>query len=115
VVLPPSIPGEAEAHERYRLLAIQQGARIVRGTREAVPSDALERDLYLMLEGAAVDAALAQRAPGLCAAIGRLRLDELARRPSLLRLLPQQREVELSVRAQLGSAADAAAASLPAR
>jgi nitric oxide reductase NorD protein len=113
VVLPPSIPGEAEAHERYRLLAIQQGARIVRGTREAVPSDALERDLYLMLEGAAVDAALAQRAPGLCAAIGRLRLDELARRPSLLRLLPQQREVELSVRAQLGSAADAAAASLP--
>src|SRR5206468_11318336 len=46
IVLPPSIPDGAEAMERYRLLAIEQGARVARGTRAFTPADPLERDLY---------------------------------------------------------------------
>ena len=113
VVLPAVLPGAADAHERYRLLAIEQGARIVRGTRDALPADALERDLYLLLEGAAVDAQLARRAPRLGTLITRLRRAALASRPAMRRLVPQQRAVEQSVRALLGSAPDAAAPSLP--
>jgi nitric oxide reductase NorD protein len=80
IVLPRSIAEPGDAAERYRLLAIEQGARIVRGTRLAAPADPMERDIYMIVEGAAVDASLIERAPGLAKAIGRLRREELDRR-----------------------------------
>src|SRR4051812_1775096 len=69
ILLPPSIPDTGDALERYRIFAIEQGARIARGTRSAIPTDPVERDLYMIIEGAAIDAQLAARAPGLARAI----------------------------------------------
>src|SRR5689334_21629043 len=39
IVLPSWIPDTGDAAERYRLLAIEQGARIARGTRVFAPTD----------------------------------------------------------------------------
>jgi nitric oxide reductase NorD protein len=80
IVLPPVIPASDGGVERYRLLAIEQGARIVRGTRGAVPADRIERDLYMIIEGAAIDADIVRRAPGLAGALSRMRQEELRRR-----------------------------------
>ena len=80
IVLPASIRDRGDAAERYRLLAIEQGARIARGTRALLPEDPLERDLYMIIEGAAIDAELVERAPGLSRAITRMRREELGRR-----------------------------------
>jgi nitric oxide reductase NorD protein len=113
VALPAAIIGAEDAVERYRLLAIEQGARIVRGTRSAAPADPLERDLYLVLEGAAIDAEIVRRAPGLVGALARLRAEELVRRPVMQRLVPQQREVELTLRALLASEPGADVTALP--
>jgi nitric oxide reductase NorD protein len=113
VVLPASIGGAEDGLERYRLLAIEQGARIMRGTRAAAPADPLERDLYMVLEGAAIDTEIVRRAPGLAGALGRLRAEELARRPGMQRFVPQQREVELRLRALLASEPGADVAAVP--
>lgn len=112
VVLPASLPGRDEALARYRLLAIEQGARIARGTRAAAPADALEADFFMVLEGAAVDAEIAARAPGLRGAMRALRDEELRKRPGMHRLVPQQREVERALRALLESEPGVAIASL---
>src|SRR4051812_6253574 len=82
ILLPSRLPERDDALERYRLLAIEQGARIARGTRTTVPTAPIERDLYMIIEGAAIDAELAERAPGLARSIGRMRKEELDRRPS---------------------------------
>src|ERR1044072_9059317 len=49
ILLPPWIPDNGDAAEQYRLLAIEQGGRIARGTRLSTPADPLERDLYTIL------------------------------------------------------------------
>lgn len=103
VVLPALLPGRADAIETYRVLALQQGARIARGTRRLAPVDALARDLYLLLEAAAVDAAIAERAPGALPALRRLRRDARVARPAARRLVPQQREVERLLHAVLST------------
>ncbi len=71
LALPPEIPRRAPGSDaplaRYRLLAIQQAARIRRGTA-AVATRApslLTRDLFLLAEARAVDLALARDFPGL--------------------------------------------------
>jgi nitric oxide reductase NorD protein len=65
ILLPPALPNDGgDALARYRLLAIEQAERIERGTTGAMPGDsasALERDLYLLCEAAAVDRALVRR------------------------------------------------------
>jgi nitric oxide reductase NorD protein len=113
IVLPPSLPGGDDARARYQLLAIEQAARIARGTRASTPADALDADLYMVLEGAAVDAEIAGRAPGLLGTIYALRREELAARPRMHRLVPQQRAVEASLRELLSREAGAEVPGLP--
>jgi nitric oxide reductase NorD protein len=113
VVLPAQLPGTTDAVEAYRMLALQQGARIVRGTRLLAPDEPLARDLYLLLEAAAVDAEIMERAPGLERALRRMRAEALAARPGIGRLVPQQREVELRLRALLSAEPGAGIPELP--
>jgi nitric oxide reductase NorD protein len=113
VVLPPQLPGTTDAVESYRMLALQQGARVVRGTRLLAPDEPLARDLYLLLEAAAVDAEIIARAPGLTPALRRMRGEALAARPGTRRLVPQQREVELRLRALLSAEPGAGVPELP--
>lgn len=96
--------GDAAAVSRYRILAIEQAERIVRGTPAQVPSaDPLERDLYLLREGMAIDAGLMQRHPGLANALAAERERALSRRPLLRSLSDQERDVELLLRDALRS------------
>lgn len=95
--------GDATAVSRYRILAIEQAERIVRGTPARVPAtDPLERDLYLLREGMAIDASLMERHPGLARSLTAEREDALSRRPILSSLTDQERDVELLLRDALG-------------
>ena len=98
ILLPPLLDARAgmpEATERYRLLAIEQAERVARGSNAAgLPGDRLERDLFLIAEGAAVDRAIADRAPGLTGALAAVRRRELSTRPPAHRLSGAEREVE---------------------
>ncbi len=67
ILLPPVLedtPDDAAA-DRFLLLAIEQAARLRRGTGSFLPADPLERDLYLLAEAVAVDRELAARFPAL--------------------------------------------------
>ena len=57
--------GPERALGHYRLLALEQAERLIRGTATLAPADPLERDLFLVREGAAIDATLAQANPGM--------------------------------------------------
>ena len=97
--------GTDEAIARYRLLAIEQGERVIRRTAVHAPfADRLELDLYLIREGLAVDASIGQAHPGLLATLERERRAALARRPKLRKLTPAEREVERLYRAALSGA-----------
>ena len=67
----PATSGLAEpdtvAVERFRTMALQQAMRVVRGSAAGAGSDAtpLVRDLYLLIEAHAADAALVQLLPGM--------------------------------------------------
>jgi nitric oxide reductase NorD protein len=89
-------PGPALA--RYRLLAVEQVARLARGTPARVPTDPLERDLYLLAEAVAVDRGLAHRFPGLVAGLQAERAAALAQRPALDRLTSLEGTVECMIR-----------------
>lgn len=108
VVLPRSMDardGVEAAAARYRLLAIQQAERVSRGsTSVAIPESMLERDLYSLVEGAAVDHAIAERAPRLAGMLAERRARELRQRPDMRRLSDVERQVELMARALLGGA-----------
>ncbi|HEX7977250.1 MAG TPA: hypothetical protein VF461_01505 [Gemmatimonadaceae bacterium] len=68
--------------DHYRLLALEQAARVARGTPASVPAgDALRRDLYLLAEAATVDALLVRVLPRLAPFIGQARLHALHARP----------------------------------
>src|SRR5215218_2257243 len=97
--------GGPDAFARYQLLAIGQAERLVRGTLSLAPGgDApLERDLYLLAESAAVDAAIARAAPGVVPTLRSARAEALAGRPPLASLTPLEREVEALVRTLLGA------------
>jgi nitric oxide reductase NorD protein len=112
IVLPAWMPDKGEAAERYRLLAIEQGARIDRGTRLSVPADPLERDLYTIIEGRSIDAHLVERGPGLSSAIMRLRHEELHRR-SPLYVDVSVRPIESLLRDVLGSDPSSDVESIP--
>jgi nitric oxide reductase NorD protein len=101
IVLPTAMDataGEAAAVERYRVLAVEQAERIVRGTVATPPVDPLERDLFMIAEGASVDRAIVQRAPGLARALETARQRELTARPRGNDLGEMAREVEAKVR-----------------
>ncbi|HEX6536184.1 MAG TPA: hypothetical protein VF041_16455, partial [Gemmatimonadaceae bacterium] len=102
--LPRALPargagGADAALARYRLLAMEQAERVARGTAQAAPAgDPLERDLYLLSEAAAVDAAIARAMPGVAAALAAARAAALAARPAPARLSAPERDVESLVR-----------------
>lgn len=110
--LPEEIEGGGDlqrAADRYRLLAIEQAERLTRGTSQHAPlTDPLERDLYLLREGASIDAQIARTFPGLSRALERERSLALARRPNERRLTAAERDVEQLVRDALGGAPGAA-------
>jgi len=78
----------------YRLMAIEQAERIARRTAAYVPPSGIERDLYLVREGAAVDATIARAVPGLRAVLASVRARALAARPPLAGLTRVERAVE---------------------
>ncbi|HTK52638.1 MAG TPA: VWA domain-containing protein [Gemmatimonadaceae bacterium] len=93
----------ATALAEYRLMAIEQAERIARNTVAAVPPGppGMERDLYLMREGAMIDAAIARAVPGLRDTLFAARKQALESRPSLTRLSLAERAVEGLLRASL--------------
>ena len=104
IVLPAELPGD-DALSRYRLMALAQAERVARGTAVLAPGrkDALERDLYLLFESAAVDAAIAERVPGLRGALAAERRDERSRRGERPPRGSAAREVESIVRELLAA------------
>jgi nitric oxide reductase NorD protein len=92
---------EQAAITTYRLLALEQVARAVRGTPAAAPRDRLEHDLYALVEAAAVDRTLAGELGGIVHDLCAARARALRERPSLERLTALERRVERLVQAVL--------------
>ncbi len=107
IYLPRELParrGTADAIARYRLFAVEQAERILRGTPWLAPADdGLVRDLYLVREADAIDARIARDQPGLRAALAQERTAALAGRPWLRRLSRRERAVETIVRYTLAA------------
>ncbi|HEY2375619.1 MAG TPA: VWA domain-containing protein [Gemmatimonadaceae bacterium] len=97
--------GRDVAIARYRLIAIEQAERVVRGTATAAArlNDSLERDLFLLRESATIDAAIAHDVRNLVPALVAARADALARRPVLEALAGAERDVEHFVRQLLAA------------
>jgi len=106
--LPPFIeaPDAATAVVRYRLLALEQAERVSRGTAvvAAEITGRLERDLFLLREGAATDAAISLTLKGARDPLVRARTEALTRRPIARLLTPAEREVEAIVKRTLEAA-----------
>ena len=109
------LPGVLSAHAgfdaaiaRFRLLAVEQAERLTRGTASELPrDDALERDLYLLREGVAIDAKIARAMPRMHDSLSEERRAALVRRPHIDGLTPQEREVERLLRHVLETPPDA--------
>ncbi|HEX2779404.1 MAG TPA: VWA domain-containing protein [Gemmatimonadaceae bacterium] len=118
IILPPVLDDPARdgaALARYQLLALEQAERVVRGTAAHAPADAtaLDRDLYLVAEGHAVDLALAERLPRVAGVLREARRAALDRRPPPARLLPTDRAVERLACIALGAPLAAGEEPLP--
>jgi nitric oxide reductase NorD protein len=106
--LPPemdALQGDEAAIARYRLLAIEQAERVLRGTAviAAEASDDLERDLFLLRESASIDAAIARSMRNVAPTLAAARAEALARRPMLEGFSGAERDVEKLVRQLLGA------------
>ncbi|HWA56249.1 MAG TPA: VWA domain-containing protein [Gemmatimonadales bacterium] len=104
IFLPADLPGMAmhAIPDRYRLLALEQAARLERGTHRYRPEgDALLRDLYLLSEAAAIDGHLVRLLPRLTEALREARREALARRPVMRRASPREAAVETMLGAVL--------------
>lgn len=92
-------------NELYRVMALQQALRAARGS--AMPpqpsTSALHRDIYLLLEAWATDAALLQLLPGMRESVLRLRQHALRNRPPLATFSAPRRPLELWLRHLLES------------
>ena len=95
----------ALALERFRTVALQQAMRAYRGSAAGAPSDVtpLVRDLYLLIEAQAADAALAQQLPGMLAPLGALRAAALGARPALSDFPLALQPIEAWVRALMAT------------
>lgn len=91
------------AAARYRLLALQQAMRALRGSAAcwARAASPLERDLVLLFEADAADADLCRALPGMREPLLRARLQALQARPPLARFAPAGRMLECAVRDRL--------------
>ena len=90
----------ALALERFRTVALQQAMRAVRGSAAGAGSDAtpLVRDLYLLIEAHAADAALIQLLPGMRAPLTALRAAALRTRPAMSDFTARRRPLEAWMR-----------------
>ena len=97
--------GQPVTYEQYRLLAIEQAARLARRFCRASSLNApqMERDLYWIAVAATVDHDLTHDLPGFATALGAARAAALATRPPLESLLPAERAVELILRRVLAA------------
>lgn len=99
--LPSSIdaPDSTVGIARYRLLAIEQAARIMRGSAAHAPGrgDAPARDLYNLRESAEIDAAIVAASPGVASVVSEERSSALRARPSARGLSERERAVEQMV------------------
>ncbi len=79
------LPDATRALARFRTVALQQAMRAYRGSAAGAGSDAtpLVRDLYLLIEAHAADAALAQLLPGMQGPLNGWRADALSARPAI--------------------------------
>ncbi|HEU4586263.1 MAG TPA: VWA domain-containing protein [Gemmatimonadaceae bacterium] len=108
--------GEDRAIALYKLLAIEQAERIVRGTVAALPGPdehPLLRELYLLSEGAAIDARIATTIRGVRPALMKARIASLERRPRFPHLTRSQRAVEALVHQALLAAPETELQELP--
>jgi nitric oxide reductase NorD protein len=105
IKLPATMDASDGAHAaiaRYRLLAIEQAMRIMRGSAALAPAgNAIARDLYNLREGAEIDASIAISAPGVASLIAEERALSLAARPNLSRLSAREQAVEQLVQTVL--------------
>lgn len=98
--LPRRLPypeGERErAVERYRVYAVEQAIRLMRGTAHHVPEDDRHptRPLYLLAEGASADRYITNRLQGLVEAVRRERQRALMGRPELEQMSDPEGTVE---------------------
>lgn len=92
----PSDRGDEAAFSIYRLLAVEQGARVRRGTAQLLSADtrALERDLYLLAESVSVDREICRELPGMRRDIVAARQRARGERPPSRVLSSMEREVE---------------------
>lgn len=100
-VAPRDIP------QRYRLLALEQAARVARRTLGVLPGDLLLRDLYLLAEAAAIDLELARMFPRLAPGLRDARREALQQRPRIRRPSGREFAMEELVRTLLGAEPDA--------
>ncbi len=110
----------AAALERFRILALQQAMRAHRGSAAGAGSDAtpLVRDLYLLIEAHAADAALAQLLPGMLGPLEAWRAAALSARPALSSFPVARQPIEAWVRrlmASMAGNADAVCSPSPGR
>ena len=100
--LPPDtgITDPALAADRFRTVALQQAMRAHRGSAGLLPlsPEPWVRDLYLLIEANAADAALARQLPGLAHALNALRRAALAARPPMQSFAPGRRPIEAYLR-----------------
>jgi nitric oxide reductase NorD protein len=100
--LPPDtgLEDPARAADRFRIAALQQAMRAHRGSAGQLPllPEPWVRDLYLLIEANAADAALARQLPGLAGALNALRREALAARPQMLSFARARRPIEAYLR-----------------
>jgi nitric oxide reductase NorD protein len=106
--------GDEATIATYRLLAIEQAARAVRGTPSRLPTDRLEEDLYVLAEAVAVECALARDFPGLMCDLRAARAAALRERPPLERLTISEQAVERLLRIVLAAEPAAPLSEIPA-
>ncbi len=94
-------------NELYRVMALQQALRAVRGSAELPQpmTSALHQDVYLLLEAWATDAELLRQLPGMRESVQRLRQHALQRRPPLNTFSRARRPLELWLRRLLENTA----------
>jgi len=88
--------GDDVAFDLYRLLAVEQAARVTRGTAlQLIPAlEPLTRDLYLLAEATSIDHEICRELPGLRVDVEAARRSARRERPPPRVLSPIEREVE---------------------
>jgi nitric oxide reductase NorD protein len=108
--------GEESAIALYKLLAIEQAERIVRGTVATLPGPdehPLLRELYLLSEGVAIEAHIARVVHGIRPALVAARKASLEKRPHWPHLTRSQRAVEALLQTALSTEPEAELEELP--